>query len=240
MSWYLLIYFLCYYLFSRSYNFSTKQLCRNNDYAVGKWKPIQKLQKSFYCCENEDVGIVASCGSQKVVVDGYLESSELFIASQSACTCDSVQNTRRTVNPREKYEWVPDSCRLEPFRGDHFCHLLGRRRIILIGDSLIHQVATVLVNILYSHNASCINHIAHGKTVIGRRGDKDSFYHFFKLNNGADICIVNAGAHLHDDGDMNTVWDSLPKWRHELQVDASNFTIRYHFISYLMTFYHSR
>lgn len=198
-----------------------KELCKNDEYAVGKWKPVEIGKKSFYCCQNQDVGVVSSCGSREVLSDGYFQFDELIIASNLACSCDIADNTRTSVNPREKYEWEPDNCYMETFNGDHFCELLGKRRILLIGDSLMHQVSTVLVNILTAHNATCINQIAHGKAshlFFGHNGPK-TFHIHFRDNNGADICIVNAGAHLDDDGDMNTVWDALLKWRNELQVD---------------------
>ena len=197
---------------------SAQELCINNSYSIGRWKPTNRSEKSFYCCDNGDVGKIPSCGSHTINYDGYLEYNELYVASQLACSCDSVENTRNTVNQREKYEWVPDSCILEPFRGEHFCELLGDRRILLIGDSLMHQVATVIIKILQFQNASCIGRIRHGKHVFVGRNWAKTFHTFFDHSHGADICIVNAGSHLGDEGDLLTVWDALPKWQKELEV----------------------
>ena len=199
---------------------NSKELCKSNNYVAGYWKPVNVTKKLYYCCQNDDVGQVESCGAQVIHKEGYFRYDELIIASNEACSCDLVSNTRNSASPREKYEWEPDDCYLEPFNSSHFCELLDKRRILLIGDSLTHQVSTVLVSILRAQNASCVNQISHGKSsnlIFGYNGPKNFHIHF-KDNNGADICIMNAGSHLEDEGDVYSIWDTLPKWLGDMKV----------------------
>ncbi len=46
----------------------------------------------------------------------------------------------------DKYEYVPSNCSLQPWDGHEFCRLLGARKILLIGDSIMEQIATTLMN----------------------------------------------------------------------------------------------
>jgi len=108
---------------------------------------------------------VEYCGNNQVENESKFHSHEdLVIAPDKACVCDTVEGTRHNVSAREKYIWVPDHCILEKFSGQQFCNLLGKRRILLIGDSLMHQLSSALINILKMLDAPCLKQISYGKS----------------------------------------------------------------------------
>lgn len=212
------------------------ELCGNNSYSYGKWVKNHgtvddTVKKSFRCCQNEDVGKIQYCGDHEVPEKGgmYYKYDDLIIAPDRACLCDIVDGTVNNISSRESYKWVPDNCHLVNFHGEKFCDLLGERRILLIGDSLMHQMASSLMNFLVTHDAKCINQISYGKTshllyqVSNPKGghvfNKDqNMKLYFDENNGADICIVNTGAHLKDDGDLYSMWENIQPWVNEYRV----------------------
>lgn len=54
------------------------------------------------------------------------------------CTCSKLKRS---------YEWRPRTCRLVDWSSAHFCALLGsRRRVLLVGDSTMHQAFVTLHN----------------------------------------------------------------------------------------------
>lgn len=67
----------------------------------------QATKTIFYCCQNDDVGVVASCGV-KVVENWnkYFSDQDIIIAPDKACVCDIFDDTRNTVSAREQYKWV--------------------------------------------------------------------------------------------------------------------------------------
>ena len=83
----------------------------------------------------------------------FFRNDELTIPSNRACICDIMENTRHNESLRETFKWVPDSCMLESFDGKDFCNVLGKKRLLLVGDSLMHQLASTLYNTLKTLNA---------------------------------------------------------------------------------------
>jgi hypothetical protein len=71
------------------------------------------------------------------------------------CSCDITMNTRGIVSSREKYIWEPTSCSLLAWNSSQFCSLLGSRRILIIGDSTMHQTAVELMNMLTAGKEIC-------------------------------------------------------------------------------------
>jgi hypothetical protein len=85
----------------------------------------------------------------------------------------------------------------------------------MVGDSLIHQAASTLHAMLKVAKASCIDQITFGKSThliyswpfnYGKDRNLDAY---FTNNNGADICILNTGAHQKDLGDVYTLWERI-------------------------------
>mmetsp|Transcript_10371 Transcript_10371/g.14286 ORF Transcript_10371/g.14286 Transcript_10371/m.14286 type:complete len:336 (-) Transcript_10371:8-1015(-) len=198
----------------------SKEICKGNGYVNGSWILDSKLtKKSFICCQHEDVGIVPYCGDSKEENEKiYFSSEDLLIAPDKACMCDIVDGTQHNVSAREKYSWVPDHCLLEKFSGVEFCYVLGKRRLLMVGDSLMHQMATVLINILKTLHAPCLDQISYGVSshllyqANVNFGMSKNMHLYFNMNSGADICLVNAGAHLDDEGDLYNIWENIQPW----------------------------
>ena len=214
----------------------SKEVCRGNQYVNGSWvidkhtEHKHMIKKSFYCCQNDDVGVFAYCGNNMVDNENkFYPHDDLVIAPDKACVCDIMEGTRNSVSVREEFKWVPDFCDLESLSGEKFCNLLGKRRILLIGDSLMHQLASTLMNVLKALNAPCLSQISYGKSshlkyqasnpVAGTRfNGNQNIRLFFDTNIGADICLVNSGAHLQDDGDLYDIWENIQPWVDEYRV----------------------
>eukprot|EP01036_Dinobryon_divergens_P033956 gene33956-43865_t len=74
------------------------------------------------------------------------------------------------------------------------------------------------------HRRPCLDQISFGKTthlkytnfLTGTKIDKNQNLRlFFNMNVGADICLLNSGAHLDDGGDMFDIWESIKPWINE-------------------------
>eukprot|EP01036_Dinobryon_divergens_P038574 gene38574-50663_t len=205
---------------------SSKEVCRENNYVNGSWVIDKQItKKSFYCCQNDDVGTVAYCGDKVVGNENkFYPHEDLVIAPDKACVCDVLEGTRNTVSTREQYKWVPELCQLESFTGQQFCNVLGKRRLLLIGDSLMHQLASALMNVLKTLDAPCLGQISYGKSshlkyhASNPTTRSQNMRMFFEKNIGADICLVNTGAHLGDGGDMYDmyfIWENIQPWVNE-------------------------
>ena len=101
----------------------------------------------------------------------------------------------------------------------------------MIGDSLVHQLASTLVNILKTRDAPCLDQISFGVSNhlkyeanhpphVTRFDGNQNIRHFFSQNSGADICLINAGAHLEDGGDLFDIWETISPWLKEYKVSA--------------------
>lgn len=195
-----------------------KEICTNNQHRFGTWRlrsNTTKLTKSFYCCgwDGEDFLLNTTlCGTNKINGDAlYWGARDHNTQSGGhACTCDIRGNSRFTVTPRESYEWIPRNCSLLPFNGIQFCKLLGNRTILMSGDSTMQQIATTLLSMTATTGGKCGTQIAMGRsdylafTLKGHKGVPENV-NFVK----PDICIMNAGAHQHDMGDIWDIWGKL-------------------------------
>ena len=206
------------YIFVHIFASVHSDICRGNEYTNGRWVVDKQTEKSFYCCQSDDVGVVAYCGSNKFDTskNRLFSHEDLLLAPDSACVCDIVADTRYNVSSREEYKWVPEFCEVENFSGDQFCNILGKRRILLIGDSLMHQLSSTLISILKTLNAPCINQISYGKSHYLLHTEKFNVY--FDKNQGADICLINTGAHWADGGDIYSVWENIQPWVNQFRV----------------------
>jgi hypothetical protein len=72
----------------------------------------------------------------------------------------------------------------------------------------MHQLASALMNVLKTLDAPCLGQISYGKSShlkyhsSNPNARSQNMRRFFEKNIGADICLVNTGAHLDDGGDM--------------------------------------
>lgn len=115
----------------------------------------------------------------------------LAFMADYACSCRN--------HFRNQHKWIPYTCSLPNWNAVAFCQLLGERKILFLGDSLMAQTAAVFMN--NAHSGGCQTQIIYGSTdtLVDRdlgvlnRGMRWS-QHVREVN--PDIVIVNAGAHV--------------------------------------------
>lgn len=191
--------------------------CTNNRHIVGQWVEKAPTKKSFQCCgwQNKEDYLwnTSLCGNVSYLVDdntNFYRGSTLGStqAGASSCVCDSAKNTRTTVSERESYVWEPSMCSLVPFDGKIFCSLLGNRTILLIGDSIMQQLASTIMSMVTASDGHCADQI------ILSRSNYIYFESPVRLDHMVDIIrpnitIFHSGAHMRDIGDMKTLWHWL-------------------------------
>ena len=132
--------------------------------------------------------------------------------SASSCVCD----------PTKHYTWdAPESCTLLAWSAKAFCAVLGKRTMLLIGDSTMHQAAVTLINMVLLGNGQCHKQLAFGAsdTLINRT--------FGFLNRGytwidwiarkdPDFVVLSAGTHIRRDQDYHDVFDAVLKGTRDL------------------------
>ncbi len=203
---------------------NTPSTCTNNSHIHGTWKIRPKLdtaQKSFVCCGWDDDDFrwnTEKCGETKVNGNDLYYGRNTTVLMQTgghACHCDIKQNHRTTISPREKYEWVPSSCSLLPFNGIQFCNLLGDRTILFIGDSTMQQTFGTIASMISATGGLCGNQLSNARTdfLYFRRDRHSTMFEYIDLIK-PNICIFNAGAHMHDMGDIWDIWEHMKQpWK---------------------------
>ena len=68
--------------------------------------------------------------------DAHCRTLRLVEEEHRGCTCSSAKS----------FEWRPRHCRLVEWDSSHFCSVLGERRLLMVGDSTMHQHFVVLHN----------------------------------------------------------------------------------------------
>ena len=60
-------------------------------------------------------------------------------------------------------------------------------------------------------------------------------HEFFEKNMGADICLVNTGAHLDDAGDLYDIWENIQPWVNEYKVRMLVYHLKMLFLVIIIT-----
>lgn len=195
-------------------------LCRGGAHKVGHWVRhvnVSTLSKSFHCCAYEDNDLAHDerlCHNPLWEPKFTMRETNLLtgfdkypmFSAEHACHCDRDEG-RFSVNRREQYYWQPSTCNLLQWNATYFCHLLGSRRVLFVGDSTVAQSFTTLTNMLHSGNSTCGQQIMYGRCnmlVFGLKGGRNLF-EWVQIAGLPDIVIVNVAAHLHDVGDMQDI-----------------------------------
>ena len=76
------------------------------------------------------------------------DASRLLPVSSPLRRCDGLG-----VFPGLNLRWRPRHCTLERPSAAQFCRLLGGRRLVIVGDSILHQFSVALINFLTLHLA---------------------------------------------------------------------------------------
>lgn len=206
-------------------------LCRGSEHVEGSWVAYANdslPKKSFHCCSYDDNdymhnnSVGGACFNpnwnyayaffDKVLVTGS-DQYPTYVG-EHGCLCDKSEG-RDTLNPRETYYWKPSQCSLVTWNASRFCELLGKRRVLFVGDSTHAQVYATLTNMLHAANLppsrACSHQLMFGRCNVlffGLKGGK-SLIEWVKIAEKPDIIIINAGAHLHDLGDIFSVQENL-------------------------------
>lgn len=206
-------------VYSQSVDSNT--LCRNNRHVVGKWVFNPNATKSFECCSWDKKGFPgntpAKCGHSPLGFPNTYngQPDKLSQTGGHACNCDL--NSRTEVKDRERYDWKPSFCELLPWNSTQFCELLGNRTILMIGDSTMQQTASTLMSLIAEYGARCAPQVTSSRSDLlsVERNNYDKYVRGQK----PDICIVGVGAHLHDFGDVTSVWSAFrDKWNATVEV----------------------
>lgn len=207
--------------------------CSNNSHVEGRWarktKNEFRIGKSFFCC-----GIPmyldhpSECGVDNQDVNFYGKDHQTLAGknhslafSSNQCACENPNNLHG-ISDVEKYKWVPKHCALTEWDATQFCDLLGNRTILFVGDSTMFQFSLSLMSMI----ATDTNRTSHyAKNCSPQLRFARSWYLTFKYNSNTeheyatmeeyavlfkpDILMMNVGAHLHDLGDLNFIWEGL-------------------------------
>ena len=110
-----------------------------------------------------------------------------------------------------RMEWVPNNCKVSSFSATRFCKLLGSRRILLIGDSTMHQTASVLMNAIYYalRDKGCQPQLQFSlsDTLVDVPGVPERGLHWMKyvVKYKPDIVILSTGPHIHNRDAFSTI-----------------------------------
>jgi hypothetical protein len=96
------------------------------DYLNGLWLPVLHFDKSVPALEH-------------LSKYAYLYQDDCDSGKQLRCHIAGDTACRKKSLDILKYQWIPNSCILEPFNPDHFGQLLRDKTVLFVGDSLMRQ-----------------------------------------------------------------------------------------------------
>lgn len=223
------------------------QICRSNEHSTGRWVEQNVTSKDYYCCGYDNLDHrhnIEKCGG--ISLTGMTEHWGAFVPQSGghACVCDR-RDGRVTVNRRERYVWVPTNCLLLTWNASQFCHLLGNRTILFIGDSTMQQSAHAMMNMIRTGGGRCSSSIGVTRSRLYLFSDLASI--IVRMN--PNIVVLNHGAHAADDGDVLVILNNIKTqlrspdlngrnltyvWRsnHPGHVNCDNFTSPDRFVMY--------
>ena len=174
----------------------------------GRWVPIPPdTPKAFDLCMGPYDSKLSSHGLKGVPLHRPANWSLPYQPQlASACECDSTLKDRTPRRrPSECYAWQPSACHLPGWSAKEFCrHSLGRRRLLIVGDSTMMQFAWSLWSLVRGQCEDQIDY-AGADTLLGGcmgnlgRGPElgQIFSEREKLGQRPDIVVLSAGAHIY-------------------------------------------
>ena len=138
--------------------------------------------------------------SKKSILDDYHGYSRGLVEMRShGCECED-------IGP-DPYEYVPSNCTLRPWDAEEFCTALGGRKILLIGDSLMRQIATILMNRIaldfWGREGGCQGQLtmAISDRLLGRiprdnRRNRGKPWTDYVREHRPDLVVLTAGPHV--------------------------------------------
>lgn len=99
-----------------------------------------------------------------------------------------------------------------------FCELLGKRTVLMVGDSTMQQTASTLMSLIAQSGGECAPQITSSCSDL-LSADARHNYDTYVTQQKPDICIVGVGAHLHDFLDLGIVWTEFRnKWNKTVEL----------------------
>jgi hypothetical protein len=209
------------YPVAKSFNYteseaSLKSLCRLGEHIPGNWEYYERPEKAYTCCRQigrreNNPNEPGSCPRKTKVYGDDEWVGDVISGGQAGgegCHCDIHENTRLNISKREKWIWQPIYCDLMEFNATEFCNVLGKRKLLLLGDSTMDQSGVSLVLQLSKSRQPCANQIIYGhcnhlkwysnadfKNITPSKYDESVTYFMNKYD--PDIVVFGAGAHYH-------------------------------------------
>lgn len=169
-------------------------LCQNNQHVDGKWvvddSERASSSRNFPCCaadyrENKWHNGSFALPHEKVcggvifpdqpgyhaMYASWYNGSKTHYAHFPSKTCSrqhyenlDAKDAGDLFLPRKRYSWVPNDCALPKFDGKKFCELLGKRKMLFVGDSTMQQTAGTLMSLILASDGDCAEQIIQGTT----------------------------------------------------------------------------
>ena len=181
--------------------------CSGNQHVPGEWKEAESPIAGFP---------MPCCGSPATWDNSSRKfcntSSGLIRMGSHGCICEEKR--------ADRYTYVPDRCTLEPWDAAEFCLLLGSRYLVLIGDSVMQQVATVLSNRValdfWGRQGDCRANIKGKRSDrlvrvndTNQKGANKEWTTFVPRDGPQSIVVVSAGPHVPTVGMFGSILDKL-------------------------------
>eukprot|EP01039_Chlorochromonas_danica_P001001 gene1002-1087_t len=132
----------------------SKKLCRPDQFLPGRWVFRNLTEKLYVSCgqfANDflDPEIKDECnGTHYHDAEMVGPQTKLTLITSHGSACDELDKTRWKPSLREQYYWEADQCEMLAWDPELFCRLLGRRKILFIGDSTMQQTFASFVNMI--------------------------------------------------------------------------------------------
>mmetsp|Transcript_11783 Transcript_11783/g.19856 ORF Transcript_11783/g.19856 Transcript_11783/m.19856 type:complete len:200 (+) Transcript_11783:158-757(+) len=180
--------------------------CGTEDFKNGSWVLSPASLSILQCCKQGS----GTCLGLPVLEN--LRDQHMFQGMKHVMFVDCCNAC--CYNFKDAYRWRPSNCRLDTWNAQHFCHALGKRRLLFIGDSTMLQLATIAMNALNALNGSCVDQIyfGHSGTLVARAlGRHNTGVHWTKHVDALkpDIVLMNAGAHIWGEAAFRQVLDEV-------------------------------
>ena len=200
------------------------ELCSGTKYTDGEWvKRVVPASKSenFVLCPSAPHNPQAICKEPgiPIVLDNANTCQERYFQNHP--------NETTWKTPALDWEWKPRACELVPWDELKFCELLGRRKVLIVGDSTLMQTAGTLKSMLYhgrardmNYTGSCHENIlfAQSDHMVHTKGHHDKMHRSFdrgaplgkhveSLGFPVDFVIFGTGYHQEKKGDSSLKTD---------------------------------
>ena len=199
--------------------------CRASGSNDGRW--VRREWRPSYPCCSHDVPNAPKytlsnndgerqCGSKTQFLWKHQTGASYAFSGGHGCECKDPAD-RGIRGERAAADWVPARCSIAPFSAARFCELLGRRTVLIIGDSTMLQAAAALKNAIHfgAYNGTVSEDVRTERvdevpgchrqirftlsdTLVHKNlGAMNRGAHWTRNVAGHDIVLLSAGAHIH-------------------------------------------